>query len=313
MKNQKIGTLLGIIIIVIFSITVGVFVWKVEKNREAAEQSQNVVSVNNPAVPQASMNNQQERPSIAPEEFPTIPAEPGMSMEEIIKQAAYKLYPDWKRNNYTITVTIEISEENHAIGRFVFDGYNVVKDGTYHSTGERVWFAAKSGESWTLVETTGAGYWGSCQNFKKYNFPASMTPDCWDMDRNILVDTSNPKKFYPDGFTKADKKALVQAFVSFIRKQKDSGVWEHDSYLQKDVYVKIDKKIGNYVIGTMLIGGSQNISAPYFLAINENKEWIVVHNGQDKPKCGDIEPYNFPHEIIDQCYDDQSKSFKDVF
>jgi hypothetical protein len=42
-KQQQVSTLLGTIIIVIFSITVGVFVWKVEKGQPDMQQPQNVV------------------------------------------------------------------------------------------------------------------------------------------------------------------------------------------------------------------------------------------------------------------------------
>lgn len=63
MKNQKIGTLLGIIIIVIFSITVGVFVWVVEKGQETEQVpntavQQNVIPKNQEGQNQTTVNTQ---------------------------------------------------------------------------------------------------------------------------------------------------------------------------------------------------------------------------------------------------------------
>jgi hypothetical protein len=45
MKNQKVSTTLGIIVIVIFAIATGVFVWRIVKNRQVVDQPQQVVNV----------------------------------------------------------------------------------------------------------------------------------------------------------------------------------------------------------------------------------------------------------------------------
>jgi hypothetical protein len=300
--DQKISTKLGTIVLVIFAITAGVFVWLVEKNQQAAERPLLLIGAKKPTLTQQDV----------PQEFPTIPAQSGMSIEDIIKRAIYEKYPDWKNRNYNITVTVETNMEDHAIGRFVFDGYNIVKDGKYHNTGEEIWFAAESNKSWTLVVTSYPSYWGSCQDFKKYNFSTDMTPDCWDVEKNILINTLNPARFYPKGFVATDKKKLAGAFIAYMQKVKDSGQYAPESYFSKDLYVKADKIVGNYLSGTMLVGGSQNISTPYFLATKQNGKWIVVHNGQDIPICSAIEPYKFPHEIISSCYDDINKKEKAV-
>lgn len=61
MKNQKIGTTLGIIVIVIFTITIGVFVWQVVKNREVAEAPKSVVDLKKTATTQVPEINQEEQ------------------------------------------------------------------------------------------------------------------------------------------------------------------------------------------------------------------------------------------------------------
>lgn len=296
MDDKRIPTYLGTVILVIIAITVGTFVWVYEKNQQD-------IAIQ-PPIPKG---NQQKQAPITPEKYPAIPEQPDMSLEDIIRQAIYKKVPDWKIRNYDITVTVETDKENHAIGRFIYDGYSVVNDGRHHDTGEGIWFAAESNANWILTGISYVGYWGSCQDFQKYGFPTDMTPDCWDTEKNILVDTAKPQRFYHNGFTKDDKKKLIQAFNSYLEEVSDSGGYVPESYLHNNLYVRFDKLADNFLVGTILIGGSQNISAPYFLATKQNSKWIVVYNGQDIPPCSAIKSYNFPHNIVGECYDEQSK------
>jgi hypothetical protein len=264
-------------------------VWVHEKN-QSDDTAQIPSEIRNNQTTQAPTKNQREQTEIPPEEIPTIEIQPGVSLEDIIKQALYKKYPNWKSKNFNVMVAVETNQENHAIGRVVFEGGQ-------HNSGEAIWFAAESNNSWTLTSVSGVGYWGVCQDFKKYKFPADMTPDCWDTEKNILIDTSNPQRFYSDGFTKADKKELIQAFISYRKLYSN----KNDVYLNKDLYVKITKNTEGHFKGAMLIGGSENHSAPYFLAAKQNGKWVFVTSGQDDPSCDVIEPYNFPHDIVDKC------------
>ncbi|KKP97642.1 MAG: hypothetical protein UR99_C0008G0023 [Candidatus Moranbacteria bacterium GW2011_GWD2_36_12] len=62
MKNQKVSTGLGTIVLVIFSIAAGMLVWQVMKNREVAEAPQNVVDVKkNIVIPQNKQGAQQDQ------------------------------------------------------------------------------------------------------------------------------------------------------------------------------------------------------------------------------------------------------------
>lgn len=297
--NSKIPAGVGTVIIIIIAITAGLFVWKCEsKKYKSIQQSQ--IANNN----QLNINNLSKG-----EEFPTISIRPDLSLEEIIKQALFKKFPEWEIKNYSINTKVEINEENHAIGRFSYDNN---KQGKYHNAAEGIWFAAKSDNNWTLVNISYAGYWGNCQDFQKYNFPTDMTPDCWDAEKNILNYTTNPQRFYEDGFTKADTSKIIQAFVVYAKKTKNSGSFVPENYFTKELYAHINKKVGNYISGTVLIGGSQNISAPEFLAVKQNGQWLVVHNGQDYPVCSSVKPYKFPREIVKACYDEIDKKEKEM-
>lgn len=60
MKNQKVDTKLGVAIIVIFAITVGVLVWKVEKNQSVVNQLQGTVQVKKPTIQSPAENLQNQ-------------------------------------------------------------------------------------------------------------------------------------------------------------------------------------------------------------------------------------------------------------
>ena len=301
MKNKNISTLTGAVILVIIAITAGELVLTYEKQNDTI-QTLNRIGSDAQVLSQNIMKNQRERlPAVVSEEFPMVQIQPGLSLEELIKQAFYKKYPHWESKNFNVAVTVETNQERHAIGRVVFDGGQ-------HNNGELIWFAAESNNSWTLTNVSGVGYWGACQDFRKYSFPKDMTPDCWDTEKNILIDTSNPQRFYSDGFTKSDKQELIRAFISY---KKTTHYDKNDVYLHKDLYVKITKNTKDYFEGAILIGGYENYSAPYFLAAKQNGKWVFVTSGQDDPSCDAIEPYDFPRDIVDKCYDEQTKQTKE--
>lgn len=302
MQNKKISTVIGTTVLLIIATTTFAFIWKIEKNQLAVEQPQKVINVNKQKTsPEINQQDSQNVPE--GEEFPSISVEPNMSMEEVVKQMIFKKSPGWKMKNYSISATVETNQGNHAIGRFIYDNNKTV----YHSKAEGIWFAAKEGQIWTLVGTSYVGYWGACQDFKKYNFPADMTPDCWDTEKNILIDTTNPKRFYQNGFTKSDKLAIIKSFRDYYL-----GFEDRDFYLNKDLYLKIDKNTEEYFKGRILIGKIENHSTPYILAVKENGQWKVLLRSQDIPLCGLVEQYKFPSEIIDKCYDEINKKEKEI-
>jgi hypothetical protein len=303
MNNKKIPTSLGTIVLIIIAVTVFGVVGRWDRMNKANTESSIVT------MPKVAENNQQSNKNITQaEDYPTVQIQENVNLEEIIKQAIFKKFPEWKTNNYTVSVTVKTNEDNFAIGKFVYDNN---KRDKYYNSAEEIWFASKSDNAWTLITTSAVGYWGTCQDFEKFNFPTYLTPDCWDIEKNILVYTTNPQMFY-EGFTKFDIDQITQAFVVYANKTKDSGNFIPESYLTKKLYARINKKINNYTRGTILVDGSQNISAPEFFAVKQDGKWTVVFNGQDYPNCNIIKPYKFPHSVIEKCYDEQSGKLIDV-
>lgn len=203
------------------------------------------------------------------------------NIEENIKNAFLKKYSNWGKDDFDIFIEDKLF--NYAIGAIIWDK-NVRK---------AFWLAANTDNEWEIVNYSGGGYFGACQDFEKYNFPAEITPDCWDEEQKILINSPNPNRFY-NGLTIEDKEKIKQAFLDF---KKD------DTYFQnKKIYVNFNKVIDEYLRGIILIGGIDNYSAPHFFAVKNNNDWRVVYYGQEDPPCENIKDYNFPIDMISKCW-----------
>jgi len=214
-----------------------------------------------------------------------------LDTKEDIKKAFYKKYPNWENKN--LNVSIDTNIDKYAIGNFEFEG------------GNGVWFAAKNTNDWTLVTFSYIGYFGVCQDFNKYNFPIEIIPDCWDTEKKILIDTSNPEKFYLNGLTRDDKNKLKDAFITYIKNKTGNS-----DYLDKEFFVYVRKNTEKHLKGMILVGGIENRSVPYFLAVKINNNWKIIHHGQDIPLCNAIKPYNFPNTMVPECWDEKNQDIK---
>lgn len=197
-----------------------------------------------------------------------------------IKKAFLKERPSWEGN---FNILVKKYYKNYAIG--VIHWYDINQDS--------YWFAVRDKINWQIVSHGGNSYFGICQDFEKYNFPKEMIPDCWDKEKKIIVNTSNPDEFY-NGLTVKDKNKLIQAYLDF-RNQ--------DNNLQsRELFIKFNEQQGNTLKGSILIGGIDNYSTPYFLAVKIYDDWKVLYYGQEDPFCDDIEGYDIPVSFVTGCW-----------
>lgn len=202
---------------------------------------------------------------------------------EAIRAAFIKENPHWDEPDY-FSISVEEMTSAHAIGTITWNN---------PETRTATWFAAKDGNAWSITNY-GPGYFGTCQQFQKYSFPQEMTPDCWDADKEVIVNTSNPERFY-NGLSIEDKEEIKTSFLQFMGPD--------TRFQDQELYVKYNNIIDGYVRGMILIGGSENISAPQFFAAKRDSEWHVLYYGQENPNCSDIEGYDFPTRMISGCWD----------
>lgn len=206
---------------------------------------------------------------------------PPATVQEI-KDAFLIDHPNWNKLGY-FDVVIEENSPTHAMGQ-VFWTDNQKRG---------IWFAARVDGNWIITDYRGIGYFGICQNFQKYNFPKEMTPDCWDEEKQIMINTSNPDRFY-NGLNVEDKEKIVKAFLEY----------RGDEFADKDLYVGFKEYIDGYLTGFILIGGIENHSTPYFLAAKVDDDWKILYWGQEDPSCEDLEGYDVPVELAPYCWTD---------
>lgn len=77
------------------------------------------------------------------------------------------------------------------------------------------------------------------------------------------------------------------------------------------ITVTISKHIGDYARGGIVEKSSEVGGAQWFAA-KKNGAWVIVHDGQDYPKCSALVGYSFPKEILDSCMDDATNKLKSL-
>lgn len=205
-----------------------------------------------------------------------------------IESAFIEKYPNWDKPGH-FSITIEEISSTYARG--------IVNWPDNDHNG--FWFATKVDGRWVITDYGGGSYFGICQNFKQYDFPSEMIPDCWDSEQLILINTPNPEKYY-NGLTVEDKEKIKQAFIEY-KGDKD--------YQSRDLFVRFSEMEGNALKGSILIGGIDNYSTPYFLAIKTGESWKVLYQGQEAPPCESLEGYEVPVNLIPDCWADNGQEW----
>lgn len=77
------------------------------------------------------------------------------------------------------------------------------------------------------------------------------------------------------------------------------------------INVTISKHIGGYAKGGIVEKTSEVGGAQWFAA-KKNGAWMIVHDGQDYPKCSALVGYTFPKEILDSCWDETTNKVKSL-
>lgn len=89
--------------------------------------------------------------------------------------------------------------------------------------------------------------------------------------------------------------------------------------IKKAVYEKTgltsqnaDVTVSQYT-STIAKGGvkeKEAVGGAYFIAAKVGNEWVCVYDGQSQPTCEQIEPFNFPKEMVPECLDANNKVVK---
>ncbi len=70
----------------------------------------------------------------------------------------------------------------------------------------------------------------------------------------------------------------------------------------EEVTVNISENTGTYATGGVKFEGE--IGGAMWLAYNDGEEWMIVHDGHGTIPCESVETYNFPTNIVPECWDE---------
>ncbi|NMC35490.1 hypothetical protein GYA49_00425 [Candidatus Beckwithbacteria bacterium] len=69
-----------------------------------------------------------------------------------------------------------------------------------------------------------------------------------------------------------------------------------------DVNLTIGKFDGDYASGGVKFAGE--MGGGWFLGAKENGAWVIVQDGNGTISCQKTDPYNFPVDMVPECYDE---------
>ncbi|MBP9697962.1 MAG: hypothetical protein KBD65_02120 [Candidatus Moranbacteria bacterium] len=226
---------------------------------------------------------------------------PKKSMIDQIVQGVKEEYPylaTLESSTNQLKIEIEDNSNGYAIGRYSYPQKDFGSSGT--------WFAENTSEGWKVFNV-GYNYWGDCQYFWENEFPKDMTPDCYDYEKMEHIETTNPKRFFTDGFSLKDKEEIIQAYIAF-KKAQSKGVAKAE-----DLAIRVGTQTKNYLEGMMLTERVEEHSNPAFFAVRTDTGWRVIFEGQSPPPCDLVEMYNFPISIVSTCVVTGKTPSDDVF
>jgi len=79
------------------------------------------------------------------------------------------------------------------------------------------------------------------------------------------------------------------------------AVYEKTGLTSEVADVTVSEYTSSYAKGG--VKEKEAVGGAYFIAAKVDNEWICVYDGQSHPTCEQLEPYDFPKEMVPECLD----------
>lgn len=100
------------------------------------------------------------------------------------------------------------------------------------------------------------------------------------------------------------KETIVESDLELIKKAlADKNEWSIEN-----VNVTVSKNTGTHASGGVTIKGE--MGGAMFLAAKVDEEWVAVWDGNGTISCSSIEPYDFPTDMVEECWDESTGALK---
>ena len=116
-----------------------------------------------------------------------------------------------------------------------------------------------------------------------------------------------------DSILKNEQQVLVEEknivtptpnLISEIQAIKEA-VYKKTGLTSGNADVTVDKYTSTHAKGG--VKEKEAVGGAYFIAAKLNDKWICVYDGQSQPTCEQIEPYDFPIELVPECLDSSNQ------
>lgn len=97
----------------------------------------------------------------------------------------------------------------------------------------------------------------------------------------------------PEEEEKSDLEQIREAFAEKYNKPLD------------ETTVNISENTGTYASGGVRFAGE--IGGAMWLAYNDGEKWLIVFDGQGTIPCSAVDPYNFPTDMVPECWDETTE------
>jgi hypothetical protein len=129
--------------------------------------------------------------------------------------------------------------------------------------------AVKDQGTWTILyDGQGTPY---CQDIESFQVPIDMVPECLGMNNQLIVRSG--------GETSGIGEALIEYFGRPLA----------------EIDYTIVQDNGAHILGAIENG--------YFLAAKAGDNWSIAYDGQGTPYCAQVDPHNFPADMVPECLD----------
>ena len=128
------------------------------------------------------------------------------------------------------------------------------------------------------------------QKLSKVTSTATASPVATTVVVEQSISSPTPSPAPSPQFSEDDAKAIAAALAAKLGVSEtnlDVGVTQKDAKHAK----------GNVKEKTSEVGGG------YWLAAKVDSQWIIVYDGQATPNCNQVNPYNFPTDMVPECLD----------
>lgn len=110
-------------------------------------------------------------------------------------------------------------------------------------------------------------------------------------EERVLEEEEEFEEIAPVEVEEGDEEAIKTAVLERVGLEED------------EVEFSITTNTGTHAKGN--IKEVEAIGGGYWLAAKTEDGWVAVYDGQANPECSEIEPYDFPADLVPECIDEE--------